>query len=157
MRPLQADMDRSMVLHVRRRLSALRREAYAALPERRADHADRRGRIRSSSFCGRPKRRSTSLTTASLVASLRGSRRCNFWLLTAELSFRDALLGAGRNPDALAAMIPASRFARTGKILLWDQRDLPCPVPFAKIFLFSPNPNQLHIPAVSSPRRGVSR
>jgi len=51
-------------------------------------------------------------------------------------------------------MIPGLRFARTGKILLWDQRDLPCPVPFAKIFLFSPDPNQLHIPSRLVPHEG---
>ena len=38
-----------------------------------------------------------------------------------------------------------------------DQRDLGRPVPFAKIFLFSPHPNQLHIQPVSSHERGVSR
>jgi hypothetical protein len=51
-------------------------------------------------------------------------------------------------------MIPGSRFARTEKILLRDQRDLPCPVPFAKIFLFSADPNQLHIPHRLVPLEG---
>src|ERR1700687_1167757 len=60
-------------------------------------------------------------------------------------SFRVAPLGAGRNPDAPAIIIPASRLARTGKILLRDQRDLPRPAPFAKIIPFAADPNQLHI------------
>src|SRR5436305_7962710 len=32
-----------------------------------------------------------------------------------------------------------------------------CPAPFAKIFPFSPDPNQMHIQAVLSRQRGVSR
>jgi len=35
-----------------------------------------------------------------------------------------------------------------------DQHDLPCPVPFAKIFLFSADPNQLHIPSRLVPKEG---
>ena len=30
-----------------------------------------------------------------------------------------------------------------------------CPAPFAKIFLFSPDPNHFHIPAILSRERGV--
>ena len=38
-----------------------------------------------------------------------------------------------------------------------DQRDLGRPVPFAKRFLFSLHPNQLHMLAIPSRQRGVSR
>ena len=35
-----------------------------------------------------------------------------------------------------------------------DQSDLPCPVPFAKIFPFPPDPNQQYIPRRPVPREG---
>src|SRR5258706_4866852 len=34
--------------------------------------------------------------------------------------------------------------------------EMRCPAPFAKIFLFSPDPNQLHISRVPSRKRGVA-
>jgi hypothetical protein len=47
--------------------------------------------------------------------------------------------------------------ARTAEFTELDQSDFPCPVPFAKIFLFPPDPNQIYIPRRLVPSRGVSR
>src|SRR3977135_4083427 len=35
--------------------------------------------------------------------------------------------------------------------------EMACPAPFAKIFLFSPDPNQMHIQAVPSLRGAIAR
>src|ERR1700730_15256222 len=46
--------------------------------------------------------------------------------------------------------------ARKGDFIEADQSDLlPCPAPFAKIFLFSRNPNHFYIPRRPVPQRGV--
>src|SRR6266436_3937808 len=47
-----------------------------------------------------------------------------------------------------------SGFIKPGRFVERDQSDLPCPVPVAKIFLFSADPNQLHIPSRLVPKEG---
>src|ERR1700676_1904261 len=56
----------------------------------------------------------------------------------------------------ILARIPWSspRVARSGRFIEPDQRDLPCPVPFAKILRFALYPNQLYIPRRPAPQRG---
>jgi hypothetical protein len=44
------------------------------------------------------------------------------------------------------------RDAPREKILMWDQRDLGRPVPPAKIFLFTSNPNHFYIVAIPHPQ-----
>src|SRR5439155_10917299 len=46
-------------------------------------------------------------------------------------------------------------FARRANHFVFSE--MACPAPFAKIFPFSPDPNQMHIQAVLSRQRGVSR
>src|ERR1700737_601038 len=59
----------------------------------------------------------------------------------------------------ILARIPWSspRVARNGRFIEPDQRDLPCPVPFAKIFRFALYPNHFYIRRRPVPQRGGSR
>jgi hypothetical protein len=47
--------------------------------------------------------------------------------------------------------------ARAAEFVETDQSDSTRPVPFAKIFPFSPDPNQIYIAYRLVPQRGVSR
>jgi hypothetical protein len=47
--------------------------------------------------------------------------------------------------------------ARNGRFVEAFQSDLPCPVPFPKIFPFPLDPNHFYIPRHPVPQRGVSR
>src|ERR1700737_1327487 len=59
----------------------------------------------------------------------------------------------------ILARIPwgSPRVAHSPRFIEPDQRDLPCPVLFAKIFRFSLYPNQIYIPHRPVPQRGGSR
>jgi hypothetical protein len=53
--------------------------------------------------------------------------------------------------------VMATPLARTAEFVETDQSDSTSPAPFAKIFLFSPDPNQIYIHHRLVPHRGVSR
>ena len=61
-------------------------------------------------------------------------------------------MGAVRQREMTAARCDGSSHRR-----LTHSVDLPCPAPFAKIFPFSLDPNQIYNPRCPTPQRGVSR
>jgi hypothetical protein len=69
------------------------------------------------------------------------------------------IIGLRMNPNvsldlALRGWLHRYPLARNGEFVEPDQADLGCPVPFAKIFLFSRNPNHFYIFAIPSHSEG---
>jgi hypothetical protein len=69
---------------------------------------------------------------------------------------QQTVLQSSRSEVALPRQASLRAFARSGRFVEPDQRDLGGPVLFAKIFPFTADPNQLYIPSVLS-HRGAFR